>query len=152
NDLWTVGALPATNTQALSLTALVTQAGDLTNTAAKTHSDVTDPNPDNDSGSATVTAALRADLSITKKVSNDHTTAFPGEPSTYETEVRTAGPSAVTGARVPDPPPPALTDVSWPCSGSAGASCGAPTGTGSIPPPVDVPAGGATCASPPASC
>src|SRR5262249_37364117 len=147
--LWTVGTIAATQAQGLVLTARVTQAGDLTNPATKTASDLPDPNTANDSGSVTVTTGLVADLSLTN--SDGHTTAFPGQMLTYIITVENAGPSPVVGATVSDTPPPALTGVTWTCTPSAGASCGAPAGVGNILTTVDIPPGGPTCDSSPSS-
>ena len=56
---WTVGDLAATQSATLTLTALVTQPGPFTNTASKAGGNEADPNPANDSASATGTAASR---------------------------------------------------------------------------------------------
>src|SRR5262249_26698434 len=110
----TVGALAATQSAGLSLTVLVEQTGNLTDTA----SDVPDPNPDNNSGSATVTANRVADLSVTKTDGVDAILA--GETNTYTITVANAGPTAVVGAGVSDTFPAALTGVTWTCTAGVG--------------------------------
>ncbi len=51
---------------------------------------------------------------------------------TYTLKVRNEGPSNVTASNVPivDTIPPQLTGVTWTCSGTGGASCGAASGSG----------------------
>ena len=80
-----------------------------------------------------------ADLTITK---TDHGTGTaPGGLLLYTLVVTNQGPSAVTGARVVDPVPPALTGVTWTCTASPGSQCPA-AGTGGIDVTVDLLAGG----------
>ena len=70
------------------------------------------------------------------------TTAVPGTPITYTIVAANAGPFNATGAIVQDTLPAALTGATWTCTGSAGGSCVAATGSGSIDSAVNLPAGG----------
>ena len=126
--VWTVGALPVTATETLALLVRVTAAGDATNTATRQSSAPVDPNPANDSDSASVTPALIADLAIAKALM---TAPIPGLPATYTIVVHNRGPSAVTGATVTDAFPPALLGVSWTCTADPGSVCPA-SGTGNL--------------------
>ncbi len=80
-----------------------------------------------------------ADLAITK--SDAKSTVHPNELSTYTITVANNGPQAVTGATVSDVLPSALTNASWTCSASSGASCAA-SGSGNISDTVTLPAAG----------
>lgn len=55
-----------------------------------------------------------------------------GDPVTYTLTARNYGPTFVTASDVPivDSVPPQITGVSWTCSGSGGATCGAASGSG----------------------
>jgi len=113
----------------------------LTNTATVS-SGSTDPNPGNESGSATTTVGPSfgpfADLSITK--TDGVTTATPGGSVTYSIAVSNSGPSNVTGATVADTFPATLTCL-WTCVGAGGGTCTA-AGSGNINDTVNLPAGG----------
>ena len=81
-----------------------------------------------------------SDLVVTK---NDHTDSVTsGATTTYEIVVRNLGPSDAVAANVSDPVPAGLTGFTWTCTGSNGAVCRDPSGTGSLNAPVDVPVGG----------
>ena len=121
--VWTVGALPVTATETLALLVRVTAAGDATNTATRQSSAPVDPNPANDSDSASATPALIADLAIAKALM---TAPIPGLPATYTIVVHNRGPSPVTGATVTDIFPPALLGVSWTCTADPGSTCPGP--------------------------
>ena len=71
----------------------------------------------------------QANLGITK--TNGVSVVSPGQAVTYTIAASNAGPSAVTGAMVSDPPPAALTGVNWTCFATAGSSCPA-SGSGLI--------------------
>ena len=137
--MWTADSIAASQSAVLSITALVTQTGEFTNTATKTAANEPDPNPANDSGSVTATANRVADLSVTKTDSVDSVVA--GLTDTYTITVANAGPSAVTGASVTDTFPAVLTGVTWTCSATDGGVCGAASGSGPIATTVDLPAG-----------
>ena len=64
--IWTLGAVPATKTETLTVTARVTEVGTVVNTATRQSSTPVDPNAANDTGTATLTSSVVADLSLTK--------------------------------------------------------------------------------------
>jgi uncharacterized repeat protein (TIGR01451 family) len=82
----------------------------------------------------------QADLAITK--SNFVTKVNLADPITYVIEATNLGPDDVTGAKITDLMPGQLANVTWTCSATVGASCGAANGTGSIIDFVNLPAGG----------
>ncbi len=137
---WTVGSVAATQSAVLSITATVAQTGAFTNTATKTLANEDDPNPGNDSGSVTATAARVADLSVTK--TDGLATVLAGGTDTYTIVVTNAGPTDVLAAPVSDTFPAALTGVTWSCTATDGGSCVA-SGSGDIATTVDLPAGSA---------
>src|SRR5204862_187591 len=104
------GNVPSSTTGSISNTATVTPP-----------SGVNDPTPANNTATDTDTAALNADLRITK--TDGSATYTPGGSITYTIVVTNAGPSDVTGATVADTIP-VLTGVTW----TAVATTGTPTG------------------------
>ena len=71
--VWTIGAIPASGSATLTITATVTGpvGVPITNTASITASTYNDPAPGNESASATITPqALTADLNLTQAVSS----------------------------------------------------------------------------------
>ena len=115
----------------LTVTPNASATGTITNTATVGMPDgAVDPNSTNNSASDTDTLTPQADLSITK--TDGATTSVAGNQITYTIVVRNNGPSTVNGATVTDVVPTKLTNVSWTCTPSAGATCGAPSGNGSI--------------------
>ena len=128
----------------INATVAATASGTLRNVAAVLPPPGTqDPTPGNnvgiDTDTVTTPSTPSADLTITK---TDHGTGTaPGGLLLYTLVVTNQGPSAVTGARVVDPVPAALTGVTWTCTASPGSRC--PTaGTGGIDVTVDLLAGG----------
>ena len=87
-----------------------------------------------------VAAPVLADLSILN--SDGRTSAASGGPITYTIVASNAGPTAVSGAKVSDALPAAITGATWTCVGAGGATC-APSGTGGINDTVNLPVGGA---------
>ncbi len=84
-----------------------------------------------------------ADLWITKTDGVD--SVNQGTTVTYTIVVANAGPLTATGATVTDAVPAALTGATWTCTASAGSSCAAPSGSGSIGSTVTLlPGGSAT--------
>jgi uncharacterized repeat protein (TIGR01451 family) len=81
-----------------------------------------------------------ADLSITKTDGQSAVTA--GAMLTYTIVVSNGGPDPAPGATVADPLPAALTASSWTCVATAGSSCGAASGSGSINQTVTLASGG----------
>jgi uncharacterized repeat protein (TIGR01451 family) len=138
---WTVGDLTATQQATLAITATVTAAGSVTNTATKTGLNEPDPVATNDSGSVTVAADVVADLSVVK--SAVPTLVLPGLPITYTIAVANAGPSAAPSTLVQDALSPFVTGATWTCVASGGtSSCAAPSGTGGVATLVSLAAGG----------
>lgn len=91
------------------------------------------------SNTATLTVNSAADLAVTK---DDRNTAVePGEAITYQMVVTNNGPSAANGAKVFDTIPSTLTNATWTCAPSIGASC-TPSGSGNINDTVNMPASG----------
>ena len=64
--IWTVGSIANAGSAGLTITARVTQAGTVTNTASVTDSDQPDPDPTDNSSTVTLTTETIADLAITK--------------------------------------------------------------------------------------
>ncbi len=128
----------------INATVAATASGTLRNVAAVLPPPGTqDPTPGNnvgiDTDTVTTPSTPSADLTITK---TDHGTGTaPGGLLLYTLVVTNQGPSAVTGARVVDPVPAALTGVTWTCTASPGSRCPA-AGTGAIDVTVDLLAGG----------
>lgn len=79
-----------------------------------------------------------ADLSIIKR--NGLRLLPAGQPSTYVLLVNNAGPQDVVGARVTDLLPPQLSNGSWTCSSTGGATCPA-SGVGTVDALVNMPSG-----------
>jgi uncharacterized repeat protein (TIGR01451 family) len=101
---------------------------------------VNDPDPTNNSASASGTASVITDLSITK--TDGRTTAVPGQRLTYTITVTNGGPSPVVGATVIDLQPPGFGGVTWFCTTTPGGSCALASGTGNVDTTVDLPNGG----------
>ena len=76
--VWTVGALANAGSAGLTITARVTQAGTVTNTASVTASDQPDPDPSDNTASVTLTTQTIADLAITKTLTGS---PVPGRPT-----------------------------------------------------------------------
>jgi uncharacterized repeat protein (TIGR01451 family) len=108
SGMWTVGAVSTSAPQTLSIGALVASPGTQTNTAAIFHADQFDPNPANNSASATETPQ-RADLSLSESVSN--TTLNLGGEITFTVTLSDLGPNAATNVQVTDLLPAGLTFV-----------------------------------------
>ena len=126
--VWTVGTLTAsgpTSTAILTLAASVTQAGALTNTASVIASDQPDPNPANNSASASLNGSPLADLAVTK---SGPATVTPGDNVVYSVAVTNNGPSDAANVVVADPTPAGLAFV-----GNAGGCVSAyPCALGSV--------------------
>ena len=137
--VWTVGALANGGSAGLSITARVTQAGTVTNTASVTDRDQPDPDPTDDTASVTVTTQTIADLAITKVLTGP---AIPGLTTAYTIVVTNLGPSPVTDASVTDTFPAAFVSPTWTCVADAGSTCVA-SGTGNLATTVSLEAGDA---------
>ena len=138
--IWTLGAVPATRTEILRVTGRVTELGTLVNTATRQSSTPVDPNAANDTGTATLTSSVVADLSLTKTPSVP--VAAAGTAFTWTVAVVNNGPSTALGASVTDSFPVPFTGVTWTCTASSGSRCTSPSGTGTIATTVDLLAGG----------
>ena len=152
--IWTLGAVPVTRTGILTVTGLVTGQGTLVNTATRRSSTPVDPNAANDTGTATLSSSVVADLSLTKTPSVP--VAATGSTFTWTIAVVNHGPSTALGASVADAFPGPFTGVTWTCTASSGSSCTSASGAGPIATTIDLLADGtatfvATGVSAPAS-
>jgi len=107
--IWTVGSVSTATPQSLQILAQVTSPNAQTNTATISHADQFDPNPNNNSASATETPQ-QADLAVTKTVSN--ATPNVGDTITFTVTLSNAGPNTASNAVVHDPLPAGLALVS----------------------------------------
>ena len=122
----------------MTITARVTQAGTVTNTASVTGSDQPDPDPADNTSTVTLTTETIADLAVTQTLTGS---PVPGLPVTYTIVVTNIGPSPVTAASVTDVFPIALVAPTWTCTADAGSSCAAASGTGNLATTVTLEAG-----------
>ena len=122
----------------MTITARVTQAGTVTNTASVTASDQPDPDLTDNTSSVTLTTETIADLAITKTLTGS---PVPGLAITYTIVVTNTGPSPVTAASVTDLFPVALVAPAWTCTADPGSSCAAASGTGNLATTVTLEAG-----------
>jgi large repetitive protein len=106
--LWSVGTLAVSTNATLTLTARVTQSAPVTNTATLSRLDQADPQPANNTGSASIVPRA-ADLRIAKAASAAAPTS--GAAFSYTITVTNAGPTAATNVLVSDPFPAGLTFV-----------------------------------------
>ena len=136
--LWTVGSISNAGSAGLTITARVTQAGTISNTASITDSDQPDPDLTDNTSTVTLTTATNADLAITKTLTG---AAVPGLATTYTIVVTNLGPSPVIGASVTDVFPLALVAPAWTCAADAGSSCAAASGSGNLATTVTLEAG-----------
>ncbi|MFN9272716.1 MAG: hypothetical protein ACK6DO_06805 [Planctomycetia bacterium] len=112
--------------------------GTLTNTASGTPP-IFDPNPDNNTSTATDTIVVKPVLSITK---TDNATIYvPGTTTTYTIVATNAGPSFLAGGTVSDPLPAQVSSATWTAVYSAGSS-GPESGSGPLNETVDLAPGG----------
>src|SRR5262249_53245945 len=91
--VWAVGTVTTTTPQTLTLRATVASPAGQTNTAAISHADQFDPDPGNDTASATATPQ-QADLQVTKAVSDG--TPNVGDTVTFTVSLSNQGPDAAT--------------------------------------------------------
>ncbi|TMF08357.1 MAG: DUF11 domain-containing protein, partial [Chloroflexi bacterium] len=91
--VWNIGAIASGGTATLTLVARVTQTGPISNTATKTAETETDPNPANDSSSATING-VTPDMTIAKS----HVGSFlRGSAGSYSLTVNNVGTVASSG-------------------------------------------------------
>src|SRR5262249_22769088 len=107
--VWTVGTVTTSTPQTLTITARVVSTTPQTNIATITHSDQFDPDLNNNTGSATVTAQ-QADLSLSKTV--DDPTPNVGDTVTFTVSLADKGPDPATNVTVNDLLPAGLSFVS----------------------------------------
>jgi uncharacterized repeat protein (TIGR01451 family) len=100
--IWTVGTVVPGAPLTLQIAAVVLGTGALTNTATVSQADQFDPNPSNNSSSATETPQ-QADLQVTKTASQ--TVVTIGVPMVFTLLVHNRGPDAATNVVVTDPLP-----------------------------------------------
>jgi uncharacterized repeat protein (TIGR01451 family) len=126
-----------------TVTAVATpaSAGTIVNTAtAVVGPDTIDPDPTNNTASASVAIDPTATLAIEKTASV--TAAQPGDTFSYDILVSNAGPARRDGVVISDAVPPGLVAQTWTCAGSGGAVCSASAGSGSPLLTADLPLGG----------
>jgi len=88
---------------------------------------------------------LSTDIDLAMLKSASSPTVSPGGSLTYTVTARNNGPNNITATNVPiiDTMPSQLTNVSWTCTASGGATCGAASGTGNINTTATLPFNGA---------
>jgi uncharacterized repeat protein (TIGR01451 family) len=96
-------------------------------------------NSGTDIGAFEVGARPQADLKVT--ITDNKTSALPGQTDTYTITVTSAGPTRSAGAHVTDAFPAAFTNVHYTATQSGGASGFTKAGTGNINDQVTLPAG-----------
>ena len=135
-----VGPIDALASRAVTFLARVDPAatGSIVN-GAEVVGDDDDPVLANNTASHTLPLVPSADLSIAKD--DGRTVVAPGENLSYTLTVRNLGPSDAPGATVTDTFAAVLTNPTWSCLPSAGASCTA-SGSGNLSDTVTIPAGG----------
>jgi uncharacterized repeat protein (TIGR01451 family) len=112
--------------------------GTLTNTVTG-NPPIFDPNPDNNTSTATDTIVVKPVLSITK--SDGKGTYVPGTSTTYTIIATNAGPSFLKGGTVSDPLPAQVASATWTAVYSAGSS-GPESGSGPLNETVNLAPGG----------
>ncbi len=109
SGLWAAGTVTTTTRQSLTITAQVVSANPSANTASISHADQFDPNPANNTDTASVNPQ-HSDLALLKTVSDF--TPNVGDTITYTVTLVNNGPSNATSVEVSDPLPAGLTFVS----------------------------------------
>jgi uncharacterized repeat protein (TIGR01451 family) len=135
-------SLPVTGSVTYSLSATVNPAatGTLANTATVTPpAGMVDPVGANDSATDTDSLTPQADLQITK--TDGQSQATPGAAVTYTITASNVGPSDAPGSGVSDAFPGTITGISWACTASGAAACGAPSGSGNVSDTASLPVG-----------
>ncbi len=135
-------SLPANSSLTYQTSGILARnaSGQLVNTASiLPPAAVIDPIMSNNTATDTDLLTPMADLSITK--TDGLYTVNAGQTVTYTIQVGNSGPSDITGAIISDNYPMVLMNGKWLCTGFAGASCSAASGTGSINSTANLPVG-----------
>jgi uncharacterized repeat protein (TIGR01451 family) len=106
---WTVGTVGAGVTETLTITVTVISPVTEPNTASISHSDQFDPNPNNNTDTASINP-LQSDLQLAKTVNDPAPNV--GQNVTFTVTLINTGPSTATNVQVSDPLPSGLTFVS----------------------------------------
>jgi uncharacterized repeat protein (TIGR01451 family) len=110
SGLWNIGALANGASATLDIHATVMQTGSITNTAAITAQNESDPTGANNTHSATINGQPAADIVIQKSV--DHAQPLIGSSVTFTVTAANNGPNDATGVQVTDALPSGLSFVS----------------------------------------
>lgn len=108
--VWNVGSLSEGSNKILLINVRLTRTGSIANTATITGTEDDPSKSANNTSTATVTVAQRADLSLVKSVSN--LTPNVGDTLTYTLTVSNAGPNVATNVEIKDIIPTGLTFIS----------------------------------------
>ena len=122
----------------ITLVASIAQTADASLVNSATVSGGGEINLANNTASDTVSLVSSSDLSMTK--TDNLSNVVPGTSIEYTITVSNAGPSDALGVGVLDPLPNTLSAATWTCAASAGASCGAVSGSGNLSQTVNLPA------------
>ncbi len=130
----TIPSMPAGSSLVFTLKGTLTSvaSGAVVNTATITPATgVTDPDTSNNTSSATTLVTPLADVSVTKRRTENVANVSPGATVNYDIVVRNAGPAPVSGLAVADNLPASLINATWTCIASGTADCDTTTaGTG----------------------
>ncbi|MEP6484239.1 MAG: hypothetical protein ABJB01_07300 [Rudaea sp.] len=120
--IWNIGGILNGDTQTLTITATVTQAGTILNTATKTAENENDPVSTNNQSGATLNGQ-QADVQVVKTVDNADPNV--GDTVTFTVTTTNLGPSSATGVQVTDALPAGLSLVTaTPSSGTYNTATG----------------------------
>lgn len=127
----TLGSLaPAASTVVTLLVAVAGSASGTLVYQAQVDSALFDPVADNDVASENTAVIASADLAI--DLISGLATYGDNAPMAWRAVVSNLGPGTATGATISVDLPAVLTAVAWTCTGSGGATCGTPSGSGDI--------------------
>jgi uncharacterized repeat protein (TIGR01451 family) len=131
----------ATVTFTLTGTVAAGTTGAISNSVSVTPpTGVTDPFQVNNTSTEVDGAALNADLHLTK--THAPNPAVAGQALAFTLIATNSGPDPAPQARLQDPLVGPLSNFTWTCSATAGATCGSPNGSGSIDQTGSLPVGG----------